>query len=878
MSDDYSANIDTTGRVEVGGSVTGTIDEARDFDWFAVELVAGRTYVIDLEGQSTGAGTLRNPILRSLYDRNGDAIADTRDTTSGTGRNAQITFTATESGTHFIEARGRYSQTGTYTVQVSDATPDIGDVTAQSGPASTDVALDGSDDDVAYRRFTLTERKTVEIELNGLDADADLVLEDADGNTVAASRNAGQTDETLSVTLEAGTHYVRIEAKDAGANAMSLDYTVSEPVLTQAEREAMGLSSEHDDYSEGPVQAGVIAVGAQATGEVETLRDFDWFAVTLEAGKQYRIAVDGLPTGDGTLRDTFIRGVINSNGMRIIETSDDDDGEGRNAELKFIAFDSGTHYIVASAYGVGLGTYTVRVEETGRTFADDYAQDLTTTGTVDVDGAPATGLIEHKNDLDMFAFTAVAGERYIIDLKRDSDAADPLQDPQIYGVYNSEGNELYNTRNTDAGAGKDAKVSFVASQPGTYYVAAGGNQSTYAPEGGGTYTLSVTTVPSDPVPADISTEESVVVGDEGVEGRIDYSGDRDWFAVELVGGTRYDVNLKGSVTNDGTLRDPKIYGIHDSEGTRLEKTANDDGGTRLNALKTFLAPESGTYYISAGSYEGVNATPEGTYTLKVTETVDDYADDTTTTGEVTVGGTAQGKAQFAQDVDWFAVELVEGTGYEIVIDGIGYTGSRLDDPHLYGIYDHEGTYIPGTETRLEWNSHYVEAVFVPEYSATHYIAAGGFYGDGEDRISTRGDYTVSVDEVQDDYGTTADTAGSVAVGGSTTGEIELHGDEDWFGVALEAGKTYQIDVKGFDRFDYGGTVWDPALKMYGPDSALIQGADNDNGGIGYNARLDEFAPDTTGTYYISVHALGIADSPGSVGTYTVMVEDVTDGM
>ena len=55
MPDDYSADRFTTGAVAVGGSTTGTIETAYDEDWFAVELVAGRTYQFDLEGSPTGS-------------------------------------------------------------------------------------------------------------------------------------------------------------------------------------------------------------------------------------------------------------------------------------------------------------------------------------------------------------------------------------------------------------------------------------------------------------------------------------------------------------------------------------------------------------------------------------------------------------------------------------------------------------------------------------------------------------------------------------------------------------------------------------------------------------------------------------------------------
>ena len=125
MSDDYAADTQTTGTVAVGGSATGTIETAHDQDWFAVELVAGRTYVIDLRGNPTDDGTLRDPYLRAIYDADGNRISNTTDDDGGEGYNSRVTFTATESGTHYIAAGAYSSRQGTYEVEVTDTSPPI---------------------------------------------------------------------------------------------------------------------------------------------------------------------------------------------------------------------------------------------------------------------------------------------------------------------------------------------------------------------------------------------------------------------------------------------------------------------------------------------------------------------------------------------------------------------------------------------------------------------------------------------------------------------------------------------------------------------------------------------------------------------------------
>ena len=124
MSDDYTKDTSTTGAVAVGGTATGEIETGNDFDWFAVELVAGQTYVIDLEGADSGGGTLDSTVLRGIYDSQGTRIAGTQTNDGGDGDDARLTFTATESGTHYIAARGYGNETGTYTVRVTESVTD----------------------------------------------------------------------------------------------------------------------------------------------------------------------------------------------------------------------------------------------------------------------------------------------------------------------------------------------------------------------------------------------------------------------------------------------------------------------------------------------------------------------------------------------------------------------------------------------------------------------------------------------------------------------------------------------------------------------------------------------------------------------------------
>ena len=123
---DFPDTTATSGRVEVGASVTGNIGTDGDADWFRVDLEAGKTYQIDLEGPYNGRGTLEDPLLK-LLNESGVRIA--LDDDGGATFDSKVIYAPTTTGTYYveaIEAGGGVSSvtTGTYTLSVRDITPD----------------------------------------------------------------------------------------------------------------------------------------------------------------------------------------------------------------------------------------------------------------------------------------------------------------------------------------------------------------------------------------------------------------------------------------------------------------------------------------------------------------------------------------------------------------------------------------------------------------------------------------------------------------------------------------------------------------------------------------------------------------------------------
>lgn len=104
-------------------------------------------------------------------------------------------------------------------------------------------------------------------------------------------------------------------------------------------------------------------------------------------------------------------------------------------------------------------------ETDGASDADVIPSDVSSTFTVDVD-VLTYGYVNFGDDEDWFAFDAVAGQGYTIELNGDT-----LSDPSLR-VYDQFGKEIH--RNNDGGPGLDSKLNFVVDTDMTVFIGAGG--------------------------------------------------------------------------------------------------------------------------------------------------------------------------------------------------------------------------------------------------------------------------------------------------------------------------------------------------------------------------------------------------------------------
>ena len=298
-------------------------------------------------------------------------------------------------------------------------------------------------------------------------------------------------------------------------------------------------------------------VDGSATGDIEIFGDRDWFAVTLEAGGIYRIKLD-FENRFVTLYNPYVRGIHDANGILIDGTEDNKGGTGHaTSRVYFTAEEAGTYYVAVGSDSDWEGAYTLSVTE----IPDDFAAGTDTAGAVEVGGSE-TGRIDFEDDRDWFAVTLEAGRTYRIDLEGSvTGGGTPVQLVPSRYPRRERGTPCRHD-GQHGGAVYNSRVTFTPEEDAVYYVAAGGYVSSYNGYQAGTYTLFVTDV-TDGVPDDYEagtgTSGTVEVGGS-VMGEIETGGDRDWFAVELEAGTAYLIDLKGSPTGSGTLRDPYLYG------------------------------------------------------------------------------------------------------------------------------------------------------------------------------------------------------------------------------------------------------------------------------------------------------------------------------
>ena len=406
-----------------------------------------------------------------------------------------------------------------------------------------------------YWRFTLSEARRVGLGLRRQDANADLFLEDAEGNVLYSSTEEGTANEWISQTLLAGTYFVRVEAQEEGANEFKLRYGVSgaNPAVVAALEQ---------QQQQGANEAPAFAEGSYAFDLAENA---DGGVVPVSLG-----LVQATDPEDETI--TYSIEVGDSGGLFAIDSEsgalsyqgagEDYESGTTSYELTVRASDGGLHSDVTVTVNVTDVEEYVILAQQGRDEAPVFAE-----------GSYAFSLAENADGGAIgVALGAVS-------------ATDPENSTITYSIEAGDSGGLFAIDSETGalsyqGAGEDYE-SGTTSYELTVRASDGGLHSDV------TVTVNVTDVAdveeyvslqqeasvSEPdgqdLPAGASTTGRVAVSGSA-RGEIEVSGDRDWFAVTLEANRTYRIDLEGALTGAGTLRDPYLRGVHDADGDLID--------------------------------------------------------------------------------------------------------------------------------------------------------------------------------------------------------------------------------------------------------------------------------------------------------------------
>ena len=682
-----------------------------------------------------------------------------------------------------------------------DESPTSGVVIANGG-ASTGVVNFVDDIDLFSVFLTAGTTYTFELTSSGL-PDPLLVLLDADEFLLDFNDDIDGTNLNSRISYVAtttGIHYVAAMDAFDGQGA----YTIT-------------ALAGNDDFPWSTSTTGVVPVGGATPGTINYSGDLDLLSVTLVAGHSY--VFDLTSTGlDDPVLDLYDPSVN-------FVATDDDSGGARNSRIAYTAETSGTYYLGASAFDTGTGGYTVHATEV----QDDYPWAIETTGIVSI-GGTASGVINYDGDADLLKVTLVAGVTYVFELTR---TVGGLSDPYLQ-LYDPAIN-LVAFDDDSAGSG-NSRITFTATAGGTYYLGAFDYLS-----GTGGYTIAAATVDVT-APLLQSTTPADNAASVAVAGNLTLTFNE---TVRAGNGSIFIHNANGTVARTISVND-----ISQASFSGNTLTINPAGDLAYSTAY-YVTLATGVVLDSNGnSYAGITTATAFNFTTAAPPVLDDFELSTSTTGLVTVGGSAStGAINWADDGDMFKVNLVEGATYRF---DLGRTSGGLVDPYLQlfdPALDLAGENDDGGDAG---NS---RLFYTAPSTGTYFLAAW-------DYSTGTGGYTLSAATVFDDHPWSIASAPTVAVGGGAGGAIEFAGDGDLFKVTLVAGVSYSFDLASTP----GGLV-NPYLYLL--DSALTPLAADDDSAGNLNARI-VYNAGTSGTYY-----LGAFDYGSGTGAYTLAVASQT---
>ena len=202
------------------------------------------------------------------------------------------------------------AQSATDSDSVRAGATDLGDVTTWSGTSSsvgvTEDAVNGKDDAVDYFELSLSETKLLGVGLSGMEFNADVYVEDGNGVVLASSTKFANQKEQLTVGLESGTYFVRVEAQQRGSNTYLLKINTAKPDSVTSSFDTSKLLSMTEEVAARSLPEPTCL----SKEKISPHWDIDWVRVELDEDTDYVIEVRGRGSGEGSLIDPELKGIF----------------------------------------------------------------------------------------------------------------------------------------------------------------------------------------------------------------------------------------------------------------------------------------------------------------------------------------------------------------------------------------------------------------------------------------------------------------------------------------------------------------------------------------------------------------------------------------
>lgn len=425
-------------------SVSFITDYEDDSDYFLFAAAEGFTY----EFQSTSTG---DPNV-TLFDISGVTQLGFDDN-GGTGNNAQLLWTAPNSGLFYVNASGSIaSESYTFTINtITTPADDHGDFPSTStsvsnpGQASGNIEVAGDHDVFSFQAVAATAYE-VETNLVSL-VDATIHILDSNFDVVESDLNGG-TGRVTFTAASTGTYYASVSGFAQGTYTLVVDEVA-------------------DDHGNTASTATDVSPGSVISGDIEFAGDKDMFSVTTIAGRIYR-AEAGF--GLGSFSSSVLT-LYASDGVTELES--DVSGFLFGSTIEWDSTGGVFYLEVAGFDDADIGTYQFSVEEIV-TQTDDHGDNAATATQVDPDSTTSGNL--DFLDSDFFAVTVPGGTRITATLNYGSLPLGKVT------LYDQNGTTILDS---DDNIFDDPRVRHTVPTSGTYYigVSSGGLSAV------GTYTI-----------------------------------------------------------------------------------------------------------------------------------------------------------------------------------------------------------------------------------------------------------------------------------------------------------------------------------------------------------------------------------------------------